>query len=80
MYLPRTSDLSQLAKYAPEDRKLEVTHYCLKGASKVCETIYLLFLVRWILTLRHRLCAFTSGTLNSTHDVCGMSQQITTNH
>lgn len=34
LYLPRTSDLNQLAKYAPEDRKLEVTHYCLKGASK----------------------------------------------
>ncbi|OCK86175.1 S-adenosyl-L-methionine-dependent methyltransferase [Lepidopterella palustris CBS 459.81] len=34
LYLPRTSDLNQLVKYAPEDGKLEVAHYCLKGASK----------------------------------------------
>ena len=34
LYLPRTSDLRQLAKYATEDEKLEVTHYCMRGASK----------------------------------------------
>lgn len=34
-YLPRTSDLNQIAKYASEGNKLEVSHYCIKGASKV---------------------------------------------
>ncbi|KAF2752247.1 S-adenosyl-L-methionine-dependent methyltransferase [Sporormia fimetaria CBS 119925] len=34
LYLPRTSDLNQIAKYAPLGKKLEVTHYCIKGASK----------------------------------------------
>lgn len=34
LYLPRTSDLKQLAKHAKEDEKLEVTHYCMHGASK----------------------------------------------
>ena len=34
LYLPRTSDLGQLAKQAKKDEKLEVTHYCMHGASK----------------------------------------------
>ncbi|TKA75042.1 hypothetical protein B0A49_02189 [Cryomyces minteri] len=34
LYLPRTSNLNQLAKYAPQDRQLQATHYCTKGASK----------------------------------------------
>ncbi|KAF2214328.1 hypothetical protein CERZMDRAFT_37832 [Cercospora zeae-maydis SCOH1-5] len=34
LYLPRTSDVQQLAKYAKQDGKLPVTHYCMKGASK----------------------------------------------
>ncbi|KAH0536907.1 hypothetical protein FGG08_006245 [Glutinoglossum americanum] len=34
LYLPRTSDLRQLAKYASADRKVEVIHYCMEGASK----------------------------------------------
>ena len=34
LYLPRTSDLRQLAKQAKKDEKLEVTHYCMHGASK----------------------------------------------
>ncbi|KAF2252673.1 S-adenosyl-L-methionine-dependent methyltransferase [Trematosphaeria pertusa] len=34
LYLPRTSDLNQIARYAPEGKKLEVTHYCMMGASK----------------------------------------------
>jgi trimethylguanosine synthase len=36
LFLPRTSDLNQIAKYAPKDKKLEVAHYCIVGASKVC--------------------------------------------
>jgi trimethylguanosine synthase len=35
LYLPRNSDLNQLAQYAPEDKKMDVAHYCLRGASKV---------------------------------------------
>lgn len=34
LFLPRNSDLNQIAQYAPKDRKLEVAHYCIKGASK----------------------------------------------
>ncbi|KAF2470439.1 trimethylguanosine synthase [Lindgomyces ingoldianus] len=34
LYLPRNSDLNQIAKYAPESKKLEVAHYCIRGASK----------------------------------------------
>lgn len=38
LYLPRSSDLNQIARYASpdKDRKLEVTHYCMSGWSKVC--------------------------------------------
>lgn len=39
LYLPRTSDLNQLIKHAPQNKKLEVSHYCLKGASKVLVTL-----------------------------------------
>ncbi|KAF2717855.1 S-adenosyl-L-methionine-dependent methyltransferase [Polychaeton citri CBS 116435] len=34
LYLPRTSDLRQLARYVKKDEKLAVTHYCMHGASK----------------------------------------------
>jgi len=34
LYLPRTSDLRQLARYAKQGEKLKVTHYCMHGASK----------------------------------------------
>ena len=37
LYLPRTSDLRQLAKHAKDGDKLQITHYCMHGASKaVC--------------------------------------------
>jgi len=35
LYLPRTSNLNQIAKYVPEGEKVQVTHYCIDGASKV---------------------------------------------
>ena len=37
LYLPRSSDLNQIAKYAPKEngRRLEVMHYCMSGWSKV---------------------------------------------
>jgi trimethylguanosine synthase len=34
LYLPRTSDLRQIAKLAPEGKKIEVVQYCVEGASK----------------------------------------------
>ncbi|KAL1301722.1 hypothetical protein AAFC00_005928 [Neodothiora populina] len=36
LYLPRSSDLNQIAKYAPKykNQRLEVTHYCMSGWSK----------------------------------------------
>lgn len=34
LFLPRTSDLKQIAKYAGKDDKLRITHYCMYGASK----------------------------------------------
>jgi trimethylguanosine synthase len=35
LYLPRNSDLNQIARYVPEGKKLEVAHYAIMGASKV---------------------------------------------
>jgi trimethylguanosine synthase len=34
LYLPRTSDLRQIAKLAPKGKKIEVIQYCMEGASK----------------------------------------------
>lgn len=34
LYLPRTSDIRQIAKLAPDGKKLEVVQYCMEGASK----------------------------------------------
>ncbi|WYZ34609.1 hypothetical protein EsH8_I_000885 [Colletotrichum jinshuiense] len=34
LYLPRNSDIRQIAKLAPEGEKLEVVQYCMEGASK----------------------------------------------
>jgi trimethylguanosine synthase len=36
LYLPRNSDLNQIARYAKDEKKkLEVAHYAIMGASKV---------------------------------------------
>jgi trimethylguanosine synthase len=35
LYLPRNSDLNQIARYTEEGKKVEVAHYCIHGASKV---------------------------------------------
>ncbi|KAJ4295993.1 putative diacylglycerol O-acyltransferase tgs1 [Collariella sp. IMI 366227] len=34
LYLPRTSDIRQIAKLVPEGEKIEVVQYCMEGASK----------------------------------------------
>lgn len=41
LYLPRTSDLRQLAALVGDGQKIRVTHYCMYGASKVCWLIYI---------------------------------------
>ena len=40
VYLPRTSDLRQLAKAADNGRNVTVVHYCMEGASKVSQYQY----------------------------------------
>lgn len=35
LYLPRTSDVRQLAKLVPNNKKMTAIHYCMEGASKV---------------------------------------------
>jgi hypothetical protein len=35
LYLPRNSDLNQIARYGQDGKKLEVAHYAIMGASKV---------------------------------------------
>ena len=39
LYLPRTSDLNQIARYGQDGKKLEVSHYAMMGASKVSDMI-----------------------------------------
>jgi trimethylguanosine synthase len=34
LFLPRTSDLRQISRLAPEGQKIEVVQYCMEGASK----------------------------------------------
>jgi len=40
LYLPRTSDLRQIARLVPDGKKIEVVQYCIEGASKA--------LIAWI--------------------------------
>lgn len=47
LYLPRSSDLNQIAKYANKDQLLEVTHYCMHGASKVRSLLLSRYFLRW---------------------------------
>ncbi|KAI4180999.1 MAG: hypothetical protein L6R41_006885, partial [Letrouitia leprolyta] len=36
LFLPRTSDLRQVAKATNEPRRVKIIHYCMEGASKAC--------------------------------------------
>lgn len=76
LYLPRNSDLNQVARYAQEGKKLEVAHYAIMGASKV----------RWFwqttnedlqLTPRHRLCVYILATLISTSPTKSRERVVT---
>jgi len=40
LFLPRSSDLRQIAKSAPDGTKLQVVHYCMYGASKALCVFY----------------------------------------
>ena len=40
LFLPRTSDLKQIAKYGDQTKKLRVMHYCMYGASKALCVFY----------------------------------------
>ena len=35
LYLPRTSDLRQIARSVEDEQNVTVMHYCMEGASKV---------------------------------------------
>ena len=40
LYLPRTSDLRQLARMVKDDQQILVMHYCMDGASKALCIFY----------------------------------------
>ncbi|KAL1996047.1 hypothetical protein VTN49DRAFT_582 [Thermomyces lanuginosus] len=40
LYLPRSSDIRQLAKFGKDDKKTPVVHYCMDGASKAMCVYY----------------------------------------
>ncbi|KAJ5662832.1 RNA cap guanine-N2 methyltransferase [Penicillium longicatenatum] len=40
LYLPRTSDVQQMAKYVPDGRQAMVMHYCVEGHSKALCIFY----------------------------------------
>ncbi|KAI4150497.1 MAG: hypothetical protein LQ340_004031 [Diploschistes diacapsis] len=35
LYLPRTSNLRQVARYSEDENRITIMHYCMEGASKV---------------------------------------------
>lgn len=39
LYLPRTSDLNEIAEFAEGEKRIPVSHYCMRGASKVSHFI-----------------------------------------
>jgi trimethylguanosine synthase len=40
LFLPRTSDLKQIAEYGNKNEKLRIMHYCMYGASKALCVFY----------------------------------------
>lgn len=40
LYLPRSSDVRQLAKLVDDGQKVTVMHYCMEGASKALCVFY----------------------------------------
>jgi hypothetical protein len=61
LYLPRNSDLNQIARYAKDGKKLEVAHYAIMGASKVgsLEVRHETGLTRY----RHCVCTLETSNL-----------------
>jgi trimethylguanosine synthase len=58
LYLPRSSNLNQIARQSKGDDELQVMHYCVDGASKVC-SISSQPLLCGLLTAALRHCACT---------------------
>jgi trimethylguanosine synthase len=55
LYLPRTSNLNQIADFAKDGDQVPVVHYCMNGASKVSAVCF------WSRSSTHRrqaLCAY----------------------
>lgn len=52
LYIPRTSDLNQLARLVPEGETVEAIHYCVTRKSKVCTSspVYIYINVKKLLT------------------------------
>lgn len=40
LYLPRTSDIRQIAEYAQNDRKTQIIHYCTNGNSRALSVFF----------------------------------------
>ena len=73
LYLPRTSDVRQLANKSSEGSKTIVMHYCMEGASKVGRTYRSLASNLW---LNHRRSAHTTVLLHSTeHAYCKVTSR-----
>jgi trimethylguanosine synthase len=60
LYLPRNSDLNQIARYVPEGKKLEVAHYAIMAASKVWKCVK--YEESSVCSHNLRLCACTLAT------------------
>jgi trimethylguanosine synthase len=58
LYLPRSSNLNQVAKYAKDGQELQAMHYCVDGASKVRESLT----SGRVSANCARLCASSTGT------------------
>jgi hypothetical protein len=62
LYLPRNSDLNQIARYGQDEKRVEVAHYAIMGASKVGGILEMLENC----ANGCRPCVCTLGTSNST--------------
>ena len=64
LYLPRNSDLNQVARYVQDEKKLEVAHYAIMGASKVGADVHL----EDITDAKQALCVYFGDFVFSTEE------------
>ena len=64
LYLPRTSDIRQLANTSFAGRKMTVMHYCMEGASKVSRSHLELSSTK---QERQAICVYYGSTFAKTH-------------